>query len=429
MELRRGLFRSPDLRDLVSKDVGIVTGLQRVLHTRSAATAPMVNCWLANTAGTLGDETNHPAGGIGRTDDEATCAALGEAVERYSASYRDPARERSLSDINLESVVRPSEFKWLSAAQRSTSSSYAPQMVKAVDLHADRPTWLPTSTVFLSGVDQRERFLIGDATSSGLAAWHSRPGARLRALLELLERDAFMLFWLTRAGGRAVQVSAGPSTRDKWEAAYRARAAEARLFDLTPLTIAPTILAVVRDPDGPIHLAVGASSKPTKTEAAQKALGEACQTYDWAQYLLATGEHQLGHTDPNLVRTFDDHVSWHLQDDNMPDSAFLFGDFPAGMIDECDDLPSGSESDQMLLLLERLAAMTVRVFAADVTAPDIADLGMHVERIVSPDLCPLNVDGRLRPLGNHRLHRLLGLNPGSEMEAAEIANPSPHPFP
>ena len=69
-------------------------------------------------------------------------------------------------------------------------------------------------------------------------------------------------------------------------------------------------------------------------------------------------------------------------------------------------------------------------YAVDVTAPDIADAGLRVAKVVAPELQPLDVAYDARFLGGRRLYRAafeLGLR--DEPATFDDLNPYPHPFP
>ena len=66
----------------------------------------------------------------------------------------------------------------------------------------------------------------------------------------------------------------------------------------------------------------------------------------------------------------------------------------------------------------------------DVTTPDVASLGLHVARVIAPELCQLDVWHEARFLGCTRLYTAacdVGLAP-APLEPADV-NPHPHPFP
>jgi ribosomal protein S12 methylthiotransferase accessory factor len=72
----------------------------------------------------------------------------------------------------------------------------------------------------------------------------------------------------------------------------------------------------------------------------------------------------------------------------------------------------------------------VSAYATDVTTPEIRELGLHVARVVAPELCPLDVVHLARFLGGRRLYHAAH---ESGLARAALApsdlNPLPHPFP
>ena len=63
-------------------------------------------------------------------------------------------------------------------------------------------------------------------------------------------------------------------------------------------------------------------------------------------------------------------------------------------------------------------------------APDVAELGLKVTRVLAPELCPLEVSHSARFLGGTRLYEAaasIGLRP--DVLPFEDVNPDPHPFP
>src|SRR5262249_29252025 len=77
------------LRRAVSPYTGIVRSVEECLAATSEPPLFQASCSLASGAGLVGSELGHGAGsgGIGRTRAEASSAAVGEALERYSATF------------------------------------------------------------------------------------------------------------------------------------------------------------------------------------------------------------------------------------------------------------------------------------------------------------------------------------------------------
>ena len=118
--------------------------------------------------------------------------------------------------------------------------------------------------------------------SNGLAAGPTFADAAARAFAELVERDAFALWWYRRARLRGVYLH---GLGDPWLAESRRRlaAADRRLFTLDATTFGelPVVLAVtsLRRPlaDGSVDTFVTAGCAPTLAAAARRAVSEQVQ--------------------------------------------------------------------------------------------------------------------------------------------------------
>jgi ribosomal protein S12 methylthiotransferase accessory factor len=97
---------------------------------------------------------------------------------------------------------------------------------------------------------------------------------------------------------------------------------------------------------------------------------------------------------------------------------------------EIPPLPGADAAARIRSAVELLGARRVSAYAVDVTAPDVAEAGLHVVRVVAPELCALDVAHASRFLGGRRLYRApldAGLL-GRERTVEEL-NHDPHPFP
>src|SRR5258708_7808611 len=128
----------------------------------------------------LGASLDHLSGigGAGLTRGEAAAAAVGEAIERYSATYVPHDRIIVASAWDLgEEAVAPERFALFSGRQhgesgfpfrRFTAHTRVP-WVAGYSLSTGRPAWLPAELVFLGDPVKSGGERIGYATSSGMA--------------------------------------------------------------------------------------------------------------------------------------------------------------------------------------------------------------------------------------------------------------------
>jgi len=249
------------LAALCSPYTGIVSTVEECLCMPTDARLIRVACELASSSSLLGASLRHiqGVGGAGFTLAEARAAAVGEAAERYSASHlpRERFVEASADELGA-GAVDPERFALFARDQYETDGfPFVPfhrgtrvQWVEGIALPGREPAWIPVELVYLADAIEPGRPRIGYATSSGMACAGSEIEAVERGLLELLERDAFMLAWSNRLSLPRVDC------RDHAEAA----ALERRHF--APSGLAHEVVDLSAFHDLPTMLAVAVSAQP-----------------------------------------------------------------------------------------------------------------------------------------------------------------------
>ncbi len=157
---------------------------------------------------TIGSRLDSYTGSEHPLREAAEAAAIGEALERYSGSFVPGERLVVASADQLgPSAVDPERFALFSAAQHAAAGfPFAPfrrdTVVSWVDgfaVPSGEHAYLPAQLVFMPWRDAvAGETRIGHTTSSGLACAPTLEEAVLTGLLELIERDAFMLVWHNR---------------------------------------------------------------------------------------------------------------------------------------------------------------------------------------------------------------------------------------
>jgi ribosomal protein S12 methylthiotransferase accessory factor len=408
------------LDSLVSPYVGVVRGLQDGLA--APADARLAAAWC---------ESAHPhaltGGGSGRTAREARAAAIGEAVERYAASLPDPDRLVFASARELgERAVDPARFALFSDRQygspgfpyarfdRDTTLAW----IDGVALPGGEPAFVPAQLVHLSGFEDEPPLC--RATSSGLACHADAESATLAALLELLERDAFMLTWKARLSWPVLEWS-GHEELDAFEREFlRPTGLRCHAVDLSAFWRVPVVAAVVR---GRELLGVGAAAALTVESAVRKALDEAARVHTWTQALRRSGVTAPPADD---VDELEDHVRFYSDPANATRVDFLDGSAMRRRVEHVRPLAA----PPLEAICSKLALRGITAYAVDVTSPDVAEAGLSVIRVIAPELCALDVEHRARLLGGRRLYEEpLRLGRAIRVLTEEDVNPDPHPFP
>jgi ribosomal protein S12 methylthiotransferase accessory factor len=429
------------LRRAVSPYTGIVRELEECLHATSDPPHFRYACEVAHGDDLLGAPLDHLAGigGAGLTRAEAAAAAVGEALERYSATYVPSERIvlASARELGTEAVA-PERFALFSPRQyaepgfpfrRFTAEARVP-WVEGRSLPDGRRAWLPAELVFLGDPVAAGSERIAYATSSGMACAEEPEAALERGLCELLERDAFTIVWANALSLPLLDWSA----HDRIAAIDRCLFAPVGLtysvVDLSAFHGLPSLLAIVRAPAGrPGALGVGAGTAATLERAWWKALSEAFAARAAAAKLSLLGGDDLGPRGA-AVASFEDHIRYYAEERRASAAAFLDTSPARVAASAVPRLEGDSAAARVRALCARVEAARSSAYAVDVTAPDVRDLGLTVVKVVAPELCMLDVVHAARFLGGRRLYRAafeLGLRP-APLEPGGV-NRDPHPFP
>ncbi len=424
---------SPGLRRAVSPYTGIVTSVEECLGSTSEPRLFQAACEVGQGKALLGSSLGHLSGigGTGTSRAEAASAAVGEAIERYSATYVPTEQLVLATARELPGAVAPDRFALFSDRQLESSgfpfrrftANTPVAWVEGHEVPGGAPAFLPAELVYLGAALPPGAASIGYATSSGLACGETRLETLVRGLFELLERDAFMILWAGRLSLPLLELSSGH------DRAFAATGLAFSAIDLSAFHRVPTVLGVVRAPAGfPGAVGVGAAAAPTVERAWWKALAEAfaCRAAGAKLALLRAGL-ESGRDE---VATFEDHIVRYADHANAAATAFLDaspGRVPGGSVAQ---LEGSSAPEWLAALCTRVEAAGSTAYAVDVTSPDVSELGLSVSRVITPELCRLDVSHDARFLGGSRLYETaakLGLRPGVLTE--DGVNPDPHPFP
>lgn len=411
---------------LLEQACGSRCGIVRPVNVAEATRADLPGFFNAVTASDVGPGGRSLYGGVGRTPAQARAAAIGEALERHSATIATlPLRRRG--ELEGRAALPSRAFALFAAEQHAApgfpwpapdddAESYAP----VFSLHDGEEIWVPQELVALGSRIDPPRL---PSTSTGLAAFTDPLTAMLRGAQEVLERDALAATWLNALPGRERRVP--PALLE----AVRLRGGEVRAFDLTQRWNPHPVVAMCGHVPlrGWRRIALGIACRATFEEAVESA------TREWVQGVLFVGYHlnenpELRLERPEDVRDFLDHgVYYALHPERWGDVPLLQTDgrdpppFPPSR-----RVPAGSDA-RLGQLLAALSAERIRVLYRDLTPPDVAPLGVTVVRVLSPDLTLLHADERAPFLGG-RARDVAWRYPDLTPAPRRFPSPFPHPL-
>ena len=357
------------------------------------------------------------ATGIAPTAEQAGMLARAEAAERFAMGDLRADRLKRARAADLDGAVAPTEFFAYNDRQLGgprASEAYDPAAAylwTRAETATGEPRWVPASAVFMPFADPAGPQL-PRTTSSGAAVHIDPVEGRRRALLELVERDAFMWTWLGRVSRELIDLDTLPAPLAEWLATLAGAGLDPTLVNLT-LDIRPVILCVI---EGGRELAVGAAAADDPVDAARRAIEEA-STVLWRDPAAPRRVPA-----PSDVAGALDHLEFQRSAEAERDRAFLTASHERVALET---VPSGQGD-----LEDVLRAIGEPLFVDLTTAP-IAPF--RAVRALVPGLVPVSFGYDREPLGMSRLRfpvRELGgrvIRP--VRHAGDDAPILPHPFP
>jgi ribosomal protein S12 methylthiotransferase accessory factor len=313
--------------------------------------------------------------GSGLSPQKAFESCVGEGIE-YLSQF-----------VQADDAIERGPFTAYGVSADTQVRAFISGILAFTGIEADRPiAWVPSSRLvdgarmwFPLDLCYRRHVTAQDfkpplKLSSGCAAGVTREDATLRALLELIERDAVALWWRGGRRGRPV----APESEAACEAAEllaQARQGHAHrtswLLDITTDIEIPVVAAISTDPDG-YGFAFGFGARLSLADAARAAIFELCQVELGLHVVAAkrreSGDEAMNESDRRQLRrgAFDTRQCALLQPQTKN-----FAE------------PSNAPASNLGHALERLQARDIAVYAIDLTRPQFL---VPVVRVLAPGL-------------------------------------------
>jgi ribosomal protein S12 methylthiotransferase accessory factor len=245
-------------------------------------------------------------------------------------------------------------------------------------------------------------------TTSGVAAGRTKQSAILRAILELVERDAALTTWYV---SRLVRKLSG------WEHLIQSSIAlsmsarsKIEVYTMTGVVNYPCILATVQCSNGTgPFISCGTAADITYKAAVRRAVIDAILTYQW---LAKEGFQKI--QEPNDIRRKQDHACLYAHSMHANEFSFLY-EAKILNLEETRDVSSRDVQRQALSrVVSELKSRGYRIWLKGLATPQTRKSGYYVERALIPGLIPLQFGADSVPTGLHRLK--------------DVVSTSPHPF-
>ncbi len=329
--------------------------------------------------------------------------AIAEAFERHACAQPSGLHRARFRDLNR--AVAPPEIAAYSATQYARRDfpyvRFQPgrdvPWKRATDFFSGNEVFVPADCVYFSGALARMGFrrMHTSASTSGTAAYPAFEGALVRAILELLERDAFMVTWIRRRATAEIDPRSLPPSIVRRLRALESAGLRVTVKDLSLDTV-PVACVFAQNPAWHFTC-IGTTAGFQAEDAIERALAEV-----EGIVLARLQREDIPAMAPSRVRSPADHTWLYAQRPHFRRADFLGA--PAGKIRMSAMAPRGPKNARQLYAGIRDLGM--RIAWVDIT-PKRAALAqgrtpLHVVRAIVPGLVPVSFGYDAEPLAMKR---------------------------
>lgn len=372
-------------------------------------------------------------GGCALVQSQAVLSGIGEAVERYCACiYRNESLHQGTYQ-QLESALDPTRVTNFSTQQRRSETVPSPlyehgaeiKWVKGERLEDGADVFVPAQLAFLN-YDRGAEPFIRNPISTGLAAGMSRSAAIDRGALEVAERDAFMIYYLTKTKLPQIRLDTCTATDAIETLIERLERAgiDWHLLDARTDTGIPIVIAVLIADEVPA-VTVSAAAHSTVTGAVQNALEEALQIRLYQRHLIEAGSEpvDLLAVDDEAIERDTRLLGWS-REETAARLAFWTESPRSTTLSALRDAASTDDRRSAARIGE-----TFDQYVVDLTTRDVSQAGFEVVRVIAPTAQPLYLREATPYLDTTRLQSVPDAQ-GYEtaLQNAGTLNDYPHPF-
>jgi len=357
--------------------------------------------------------------------DRAKERAIGESIERYCSMFLNkPVIKSKVKDlkngINLLNITRCSDEQVLNNNLyfKKISSDAEFSWVKGNDeMNGGEEKWIPIDLVYLHGFYNPSP--IREITSTGLAAGSTLFDAKVNGMLECIERDAFTIMWQNRLSmpiinHQSIKDSLIINILEKIEQL----GLDVTIVDITSDIGVSSYLTVIRG-DGEPYTTYGASTDYDHNKALLSSIREASACYNLNVRAYLEGYNtRLKDTNFSSFTDFHQHAALYSYQKNSEAVDFLF----QGKTIDFQSVKSTYITNYHDLL-ENLGNLGIEMYSVDITSSDVKKAGLHVARVIMPQVAFLEVS---YPMLN--CERIFNV-PLKLGYSTNTLNPYPHPFP
>lgn len=423
--------------DYLDERTGLFNGIRNELASLFASVTVRLPQLTTNDEYTAGRSHNYK---------ESEWTAVLEGLERYcglAPRGKRPILQDSYCNI-ADQAIQPTQVGLYTEAQYAQPEfPFEPfdplqpiSWVWGYSFMQQRPVLVPEKFAYYSS-GYGDSFV--EETSNGCALGGSLEEAVFHGIMEVVERDAFLITWYSQLVlPRLDPYSAGdPELRLMIERLDTIAGYEVRLFNMTMDSGIPCIWALLRNRSSTgVRLINAAGAHADPVIAAKSAIHEAAGMLPVLQQMLGDRQEEAERMllDSSLVKQMSDHILLYSLPEAEDRLSFLLeGERPLRAFKQ--QFPHiirhSDLTDDLIEVLSRFRQLGLDVVVVDQSCLETEKNGLYCVKVIIPGMIPMTFGQHLTRLSG--LERLFSvpekLGYVSKALTMEQLNPHPHPFP
>lgn len=384
----------------------------------------------------LNNEIVEYSGGISFDKHKAIIKALGEGLERYCLScYKREdliydVEDRVNNSIPIKSFVGVSEKQMENPQYNIFKSGYLNKFwwTKGYSLTQNRFVSIPAQLIYVP-YEYKNEAVIRLPITTGAALGSTLLGAVSRGLLEVIERDAFMIYYLNKLNPPHINMDNGFDKRLKVISdTFRKYNLELHVLDITTDVPVTSIMAIIIDKTGwGPAVSVGLKASVDFFQGVLGAIEEAEQVRIWIRDEMFNKQ-----SNKNSTKKINGFI-------NLEERGLFWAKVGAEkhlsfFFKNSDSIPFSKPQKIKRIntfehLIDYFTANKIEVAYKEVTQPEVRKQGFRAVKVVVPSFQPLFLTEDIKYLGSDRLRKvpfILGYRDRPTLESE--FNDYPHPF-
>lgn len=422
--------------NVIDSQAGIINRLDTVEMTGQDPKLFWVRAYPANTEPIFGNVALNQGDGVSTNRHRAIMKAVGETLERYcAANYRNEDVVIS-SFRDLEGLATPpssyalfsdDQYDSFDSALKKFNEDTPVGWTRGFSLCNKTHTFVPAQFVYLPYNHSEAEVVLDNQISTGLACHATIKKAIEKGILEIIERDAFMLWWMFKTPSHKIDPSSYSNPAIVQMVSEFSRLGyEIHILSISSDFRIPVVLTALisRDNLSP-RAVVGLGTSHIVEEAIVLSLEEvSLGLIGMTRNAQAHSDYTPGKNFSN-VRTLDEHGLCYALDEASSDLlANCLNSTPEAEKSELAPAGMGVGIDLLTYLVTILMDNDMDILVFDLTTPDVEEAGFKVARTVIPSMLPMDIDHNLQHLGGPRVSALAAKYPDVKLPYRQ-----PHPFP